>query len=97
EPGALLNAEQGLGIVLKFPADNGSIPPLVTLEVLPWAKDWKGPNFDFDHDMAALDEDLGFLNATNPDLHAFEDHGGKLIVYTSWADPLVPPQSVINY
>src|SRR6516162_9874216 len=29
------------------------------------------------------------LNANNPDLTAFKSHGGKLVQYHGWADPLV--------
>ncbi|HEX4748475.1 MAG TPA: tannase/feruloyl esterase family alpha/beta hydrolase [Bryobacteraceae bacterium] len=37
------------------------------------------------------------LNATNPDLHAFQARGGKLILYHGWSDPAIPPQNTINY
>ena len=37
------------------------------------------------------------LNATDPDLHKFEAHGGKLILYHGWNDPAIPPQSTLNY
>lgn len=36
-------------------------------------------------------------NATNPNLKAFRDHGGKLILYHGWADPAIPPQGTIAY
>lgn len=36
-------------------------------------------------------------NATNPDLKAFRDRGGKLIVYHGWADPAIPSQGTIAY
>ncbi len=36
-------------------------------------------------------------NATNPDLTAFRDRGGKLILYHGWADPAIPPQGTIAY
>lgn len=39
----------------------------------------------------------GILNATNTDLSTFKDRGGKLILYSGWADPLIPPQTTINY
>lgn len=37
------------------------------------------------------------LNAINPDLHAFQAHGGKLILYHGWADPAIPAGNTINY
>jgi tannase/feruloyl esterase len=55
-------------------------------------------NFDFDHDVAAVDAVLAAdLNATSTDLGEFRKHGGKLIMYHGWADPLIPSQSSINY
>lgn len=37
------------------------------------------------------------LNATSTDLGDFRAHGGKLLMYHGWADPLIPSQSSINY
>ncbi|WP_191756251.1 tannase/feruloyl esterase family alpha/beta hydrolase [Komarekiella delphini-convector] len=36
-------------------------------------------------------------NATNPNLKAFRDRGGKLILYHGWADPAIPPQGTLAY
>ncbi len=37
------------------------------------------------------------LNATNPDLSAFRNRGGKLLLYNGWADMAVPAQGTIDY
>jgi Tannase and feruloyl esterase len=37
------------------------------------------------------------INSTNPDLRLFKRHGGKIIQYHGWADPVYPPRSSINY
>jgi feruloyl esterase len=37
------------------------------------------------------------LNATNPDLKAFQKRGGKLIIYHGWNDAAIPPEMAINY
>jgi feruloyl esterase len=37
------------------------------------------------------------MNAVNPDLTAFKQHGGKLLLYHGWSDQNVPPLSTINY
>ncbi len=37
------------------------------------------------------------LNATNPDLTAFEARGGKLILFHGWSDPGIPPLVTVNY
>lgn len=37
------------------------------------------------------------LNATNPDLHEFQNRGGKLILYHGWNDPAISAQNTIDY
>jgi feruloyl esterase len=37
------------------------------------------------------------LNANNPDLAPFKKLGGRMIMYTGTADPLVPYQDALNY
>jgi feruloyl esterase len=37
------------------------------------------------------------LNATDPDLRAFQKRGGKLIQYHGWLDELISPQNSIDY
>jgi feruloyl esterase len=55
-------------------------------------------NFDFHHDVDTVDDQLAaVLNANSTDLSEFREHGGKLIMYHGWADPLIPSQSSINY
>jgi feruloyl esterase len=36
-------------------------------------------------------------NKINPDLTAFKQRGGKLLMYHGWSDQNVPPQSTIKY
>ena len=55
-------------------------------------------NFDFHHDVDKVDDRLAaVLNANSTDLGGFREHGGKLLMYHGWADPLIPSQSSINY
>ncbi|SHJ78385.1 feruloyl esterase [Bradyrhizobium lablabi] len=55
-------------------------------------------NFDFHHDVDTVDDQLAaVLNADSTDLGEFREHGGKLLMYHGWADPLIPSQSSINY
>jgi hypothetical protein len=49
---------------------------------------------DIDNADAAL---AATLNSIEPDLHAFRDHGGKLIQYHGWDDTAVAPRNSINY
>ncbi len=37
------------------------------------------------------------LNATDPNLIAFEHRGGKLILYHGWSDAAIPPLNTVNY
>jgi len=37
------------------------------------------------------------LDADNPDLSAFRDHGGKLIGFHDWNDPAIPPGLSLEY
>ncbi|MDR3261812.1 MAG: tannase/feruloyl esterase family alpha/beta hydrolase [Tannerella sp.] len=54
--------------------------------------------FDFDRDMERVDSLLApVLNANSPDLEAFRAAGGKLLMYTGVADPLVPFQDAVHY
>jgi hypothetical protein len=60
--------------------------------------DWQFRAFDPDRDVKAADLRLArHLNATNPDLSAFQKHGGKLILYHGWADAAIPAANAIGY
>jgi feruloyl esterase len=55
-------------------------------------------NFDFHRAVDTVDDQLAaVLNANSTDLGEFREHGGKLLMYHGWADPLIPSQSSINY
>lgn len=64
---------------------------------------FQDPNFD----MLKMDMGAQFnqahakmaplIDSPNPNLSAFEKHGGKLIQYHGWNDPAIPPRSSIRY
>jgi feruloyl esterase len=59
---------------------------------------WDYRKFDLARDVKKADDKLArILNATDPDLKAFERRGGKLILYHGWSDPAIPPYNTINY
>lgn len=59
---------------------------------------WNFRTFDPVAGLAAAREKTGeALNATNPDLSAFRDRGGKLIMYHGWADAAISPIYSIDY
>jgi len=58
--------------------------------------DWL--TFDFDHDMDTIDDALAArLNANTADLEEFKSHGGKLLLFHGFADPVIPTLSTIDY
>src|SRR6266446_2477119 len=60
--------------------------------------DWQFSAFDSDRDVKAADERMArYLNATNPDLTAFQKRGGKLVLYHGWADAAIPAVNAIHY
>jgi len=59
---------------------------------------WDWRTFNLETDAALADKIAsGTMNAINPDLSAFQKHGGKLLMYHGWSDQNVPPLSTIDY
>jgi len=55
-------------------------------------------SFDLDRDFKMMSEKFSTtLDAVNPDLRKFKEHGGKLIQYHGWEDPAIPPRDSIAY
>jgi feruloyl esterase len=65
--------------------------------------DWNWRTFDFarpsDYEaFRRAEEKLApIMNATSPDLRAFQARGGKLLQYHGWNDQLIAPQNSIDY
>lgn len=57
--------------------------------------DWS--TFNFDTDPQRLQFMARILNATNPNLSAFRNAGGKLLLYHGWSDPIIPATRTIDY
>ena len=59
---------------------------------------WDWRTFDWDKDLGIVDAVIGHtVDATDPDLSAFKKHGGKLILYHGWADPIGNAYDTIDY
>jgi pimeloyl-ACP methyl ester carboxylesterase len=59
---------------------------------------WTPVGFEFGRDFALAEHRVGWmLDSDNPDLRAFARHGGKLLLYQGWADPVVAPGNIITY
>ena len=59
--------------------------------------DWTNTEYSFEtlrSDTAAV---AATLNATNPDLSAFRERGGKLLIHNGWADMAISPLGTIDY
>lgn len=54
-------------------------------------------DFDFDKDPKRLEYMASVYDAGNPDLKAFRQNGGKLLMWHGWADAIVPPLVSVNY
>ena len=57
--------------------------------------DWR--TFDIDRDMPVIDQKIGFVDATDPDLKKFKAHGGKLLLYAGWGDTGITPKNTVDY
>jgi Tannase and feruloyl esterase len=61
-------------------------------------KDFDWHKMNLDTDVNAANQKLAAdINNTNPDLGKFAARGGKLILYSGWADALIQPGNAINY
>ncbi len=80
---------------ITFPSD---IPQFSGLFYWAFGPNWDWRTFDYDRDMALLDDLLAaVLNANDPDLSRFRGRGGKLVGYHGWNDALVPTQDFVSY
>lgn len=54
-------------------------------------------DFDFDRDPGRMTEAAAMYNSDDPDISAFRDAGGKMIVWHGWADAIVSPYKTIAW
>lgn len=95
-PGLMPGSELGWGQTAGGPEPIGLAMEYfkyVVFEDPNW--DWRTFNFDID---TARTEKLEYgMNATDPNLQQFVGHGGKLLLYHGWSDPLITPSNSISY
>lgn len=58
---------------------------------------WSPLDFDFDADPGRMRVATATYNGDNPDISAFRDAGGKMIVWHGWADAIVTPYKTIDW
>jgi feruloyl esterase len=98
-PGNARGSETSNPAALGFALNESSTEPTFD-SLFKWVfgLTWQWQTFDFNNDMATVDQVLAAdLNATSTDLRPFATKGGKLVLYHGFADPLIPSQTTINY
>jgi feruloyl esterase len=90
------------GTELRWGAILDGQPSPLTLDFYRYAvfgdPNWNWRTFDASRDLAvAEDPARGLRDAVDPDISAFIQRGGKLLMYHGWADQLVPPRASVNY
>jgi feruloyl esterase len=97
-PGMYLGSEVNpLGLDRTLANAPGSGRPAPPPGLAIWTN-WKGPGYDWDTDASKVISELSpLLDDADPDLNAFRKRGGKLLLYTGWADPLIPAADLVNY
>ena len=58
---------------------------------------WDYRTIDWDRDLAYAEQRLAFFAPVERDLSGLKKHGGRLLMYTGWMDPVVPPQDTATY
>jgi feruloyl esterase len=59
---------------------------------------WDYHTFDVERDARKAAEEYGAaLDSNDPNLKAFKDHGGKLLLYNSWDEAAVLPRASVEY
>ena len=90
---------------LIIPGERGGVPAdfnladntMKYLVHTPPQPDWDYRTFDFDRDVALLDEWGAKANANDPDLSEFRARGGKVIMTYGWADAILQPLMGVEY
>jgi Tannase and feruloyl esterase len=103
-PGSMPGHEEGWGFIAAAnPAkpleDNTSVGLVGFFKYFVFENpDWDYQTWNYQRDLPFTDKKLAsILNATDPDLKAFQAHGGKLLLYHGWTDPSVSPLETISY
>lgn len=102
-PAFNLGAESGVGAPARLAGESiGSTVTAAQPGPLLWSlpegfkpEDWL--TFDFAKDSDAAIKAYAPYANSNPDLSAFKARGGKVIMFTGWADPNLHPEILISY
>ena len=82
--GGLVNAfTTNFGAYMAFPEDPGA--------------SWTPQQFDFETDPPRLAQAAAMYNGDDPDISAFREAGGRMIVFHGWADAIVTPYKTVAW
>jgi feruloyl esterase len=59
--------------------------------------EWSYVDYDYEDFWPVSERVASTLNATDPDLSAFRDRGGKLLIHNGWGDMALTPYGTIEY
>jgi tannase/feruloyl esterase len=80
---------------------NSGYPAAIAPSSIPnwvFGNDFDPLTFDFDRDMDIVDDAMAArLNANTADLEEYKSHGGKLLLFHGFADPVIPTLNSIAY
>jgi feruloyl esterase len=96
--GLALYPGSSFGTTIRAIRGGGTGQPGALLRYLTSDYEWSADTFDADRDIAELEaryDDM--LGATNPDLRAFAERGGKMILWHGWTDPGIPAFNTLGY
>ncbi len=58
---------------------------------------WSPMDFDFESDPSRMSISAAAYNGDNPDISAFREAGGKMILFHGWADAIVTPYKTVEW
>jgi feruloyl esterase len=101
-PGYLPGAEDGPGGWNRWitgpHADQGEYAKGFFGDMVFSNPDWDYRTFEWNRDMKITDDKFArSFNAVDPNLKAFKDRGGKLLIYHGWSDAAIAPTNAIHY
>ena len=83
--------------IIDPPVGRFAVPFLryMAFEVPDTTYDWR--TFDFVNDLPKVEWLRRIIDATDPDLRRFREHGGKMLMYFGWADTSLNPLRGVQY
>lgn len=94
-PGWIRGSERGWGTYITNPGEPSRVDFFRIMAF--HDPQWNWRTFDWNQDVSFVESQVPYLSATSRDLSAFKSRGGKIVMYTGWADPVVPPADTVGY